>query len=337
MINLKLSNLITTVDAHTAGEPVRVVIGGIPRVIGNNILEKKEYFAKNYDHIRRLLMFEPRGHKDMYGAILTEPTREDCDFGVIFLDSGGYLDMCIHGCIGIVKVLLEIGMIQKKEPVTEVNLDTSAGKVKALAKIKGENIEEITIRNVPSFLAVPDLEIKVPNIGLVKVDIAFGGNFYAIVNSSDLQTSVETGNAHKLVELGLTIRNIVNREVKVQHPLNKSINRVNLVEICDEPKNPEATYRNAVIFGAGQVDRSPCGTGTCAKMATLYGKGQLSVGEEILSESIIGTLFKGKVVSETKVGNFKAIVPEITGKAYITGFHQFVVENGDSLKYGFIL
>lgn len=334
---MKLSNLITAVDAHTAGEPVRVVVGGIPHINGNTILEKKNFFVKNYDHIRRFLMFEPRGHKDMYGAVITEPTRKDCDFGVIFLDTGGYLDMCIHGSIGIVKVLLELGIVQKKEPVTEVNLDTSAGKVKALAKINGECVEEIAIRNVPSFLAIPDFEIDVPNVGLVKVDIAFGGNFYAIVDSSDLNVQVEAKNVHKLVEIGLAIRKIVNHKVKIQHPLNKNINKINLVQICDKPKNPKATYRNAVIFGAGQVDRSPCGTGTCARMATLYSKGQLNLGEEIISESIIGTIFKGKVISETEVGDFKAIIPEITGNAYITGFHQFVTESGDPLKYGFIL
>ncbi len=331
------SRLIISVDAHTAGEPVRVVVGGLPYIPGNTMVEKERYFIDNFDHIRKALMFEPRGHRNMYGAVLTEPTRKDCDFGVIFLDSSGYLDMCVHGSIGMVKVLLETGMVQPKKITTEVKLDTSAGQVKAIANVKNGFIKEITVQNVPSFLSQPDVKIEIPRVGFVTVDVAFGGNFYAIVNADELGVKVEAQNVSKLIKLGLTIRDLVNREVKVEHPRKKHMNKINLVEICDKPKNPEATYRNVVIFGAGQADRSPCGTGTCAKMATLYAKGSLNVGEKITSESIIGTLFKGKIVSETKVGKFKAIIPEITGQAYITGFHQFVIEPEDPLKNGFLI
>jgi proline racemase len=299
--------------------------------------EKKKYFADNFDHIRKLLMFEPRGHKNMCGAVLTEPTRKDCNFGVIFLDSGGYLDMCIHGIIGIVKVLLETGISQKKEKATKICLDTPVGHVTAVASVKNGRVRDIAVFNVPSFLAYSDVKIEVPEVGIINVDIAFGGNFFAIVNASELGIEVQARNMRKLVEIGLTIRDIVNQEIKVIHPRNKYANKVNLVEICGKPKKSKATYRNIVVFGAGQVDRSPCGTGMSAKIATLYTKGLLKVGEQIISESIIGTLFKGKVLSETKVGRFKAVMPEISGSAYITSFNQFVIDPDDPLKAGFLI
>lgn len=334
---MRLSRLVMTVDAHTAGEPVRVVMGSFPYIPGKNIVEKQRYFADKFDHIRTALMFEPRGHKNMFGAVLTEPTRKDCDFGVIFLDSGGYLDMCVHGSIGVVKVLLETGIIQLREPATEVKLDTPAGRVKAVATVKKGIIKEIAVNNVPSFLSHSDVEIKVPGVGVLMVDVAFGGNFFALVDAKELGVNVEVKNVNKLVELGLIIRDTINSEVQVKHPHNKHINKVNLVEICDEPKNPKATYRNVAIFGAGQFDRSPCGTGTCAKIATLYAKGLLKVGDQITSESILGTLFRCKILSKTKVREFKAVMPEVTGQAYITGFHQFVIDQEDPLSDGFFI
>jgi proline racemase len=326
-----------TVDAHTAGEPVRVILGGLPHLRGQNMVEKRNFFVNNFDCIRRALVFEPRGHRDMYAVMLTEPTRKYCDFGLIFLESDGYQDMCIHGTIGVVKVLVETGLVEAREPITEIGLDTTAGYVKGMAKVEEGMVKEVTVRNVPSFMTHCGVEINLPEKGPIKVDIAFGGNFYAIVDASELGVKVETQNASKLIELGLKIRDVVNREFKVEHPLNRHINEVKLVEICDRPKSAEATYRNAVIFGLGQIDRSPCGTGTCAKIATLYCKGSLKAGEQIISESIIGTHFKGKIVSETSVGEFKAVIPEITGQAYITGFHQFLLDPQDPLKEGFLI
>jgi proline racemase len=334
---MKFSRLILTIDVHTAGEPVRVVAGGIPPIHGRTMAEKKKYFIDNFDNVRRVLMFEPRGHKDMYGVVLTEPTREDCDFGLIFLDSSGCHDMCIHGTIGVAKVLVETGLVQPREPITEIGLDTSAGFVKVMAKVEEGAVKEVTVRNVPSFVTHSDFKVNVPEVGFITIDLAFGGNFFAIVDANDLGVKVETQNIGKLVELGVKIREAVNQGIKVEHPLNKHIKDVKLVEICDEPKDPKATYRNAVIFGLGQLDRSPCGTGTSAKIATLYSKGLLKVGEQIISESIIGTHFKGKILSEAKVGKFKAVIPEITGQAYITGFHQFLIDPIDPVKEGFLI
>jgi proline racemase len=336
-VPLTFSHLITTFDAHTAGEPVRVVVAGLPYIRGDSMVEKKKYFIDNMDQTRRLLMLEPRGHSDMCGAVLTEPTMDDCDLGVIFLDSGGYLDMCVHGSIGVAKVAIETGLIKTTEPATLVNLDTPAGTVRAEAVVKGNHVGAITIRNVPSFLCRSDVNIESPEFGSVKVDIAFGGNFYAIVDAKELGTRVESKYADKLVSLGIAIRNTVNEKIKVEHPLEQHINRINLVEICDRPREPNSTYRNTVVFGAGQLDRSPCGTGTCAKMATLHAKGALRIGEQIVSESIIGTLFRGRIVGETRIGGFKAIIPEISGEAYLTGIHQFVMEPGDPLRDGFLV
>ncbi|RZN63157.1 MAG: proline racemase [Thermoproteota archaeon] len=334
---MKLQHIITTIDTHTAGEPTRIIISGVPPLYGKDIVEKRNYFIKNLDNIRRALMLEPRGHKDMFGAILLPSTREDCDFGVIFLDAGGSVDMCIHGTIGVVTALISTGLVQRKEPITEVKLDTCAGPVTATARVEGDVVKEVTVRNVPSFLANSNIEIKIPDVGTVPVDIAFGGNFYAIVKAQDIGIRVEPQYADRISKLGILIRDIVNREIRVEHPINKHINTVKLVRIVDEPKNSGVTSRNAVIFGPGQIDRSPCGTGTCAEIAMRYSKGLLGIGEEIVCESIIGTRFKGKAVAEVMVGNFKAVIPEVTGRAFITGFHHFVIDEEDPLKEGFLL
>ncbi|MEM3665658.1 MAG: proline racemase family protein [Candidatus Bathyarchaeia archaeon] len=334
---MKFSRMVMTVDAHTMGEPVRVVICGVPSLPGKSMAEKQSYFAANLNDVHRALILEPRGHKDMFGAVLTSPTRDDCDFGVIFLDNAGFEDMCIHGTIGVAKVLIETGLVQPHEPVTEIGLDTSAGRVVAKAKVEGGAVKEVTVLNVPSFLAHSHVKIEIPEVGSIPVDVAFGGNFFAIVDAKNLGIKVKLENIDRIVKLGLLIRNLVNEKIKVEHPLSRHINRVNLVEICDEPEDPKATYRNAVVFGAGQVDRSPCGTGTSAKMAALYAKGLLKINEQIISESIIGTHFKGRLVAETKIGDFNAVIPEISGQAYVTGFHQFVVDPEDPVKYGFLL
>jgi len=332
---MKFSHMITTVDTHTGGEPTRVVVSGIPPLLGRNIVEKRDYFIRKFDNIRRALMLEPRGHRDMFGAILIPSTREDCDFGEIFIDCSGSVDMCIHGTIGVVTVLVSTGLIQPKEPITEVKLDTCAGPVTAKAKVEEGSVKEVAVINVPSFLMYSDIEIDIPDVGSVPVDIAFGGNFYALVKAQDIGVKVEPYYAEKLSKLGVLIRDLVNRKIRVEHPLNKHINRVNLVRIIDEPKSSKAVSRNAVVFGSGEIDRSPCGTGTCAEIATRYSKGLIGIGEEMIFESIIGTHFRGRAVAETMVGNFKAVIPEVTGRAFITGLHHFIIDDEDPLKEGF--
>ncbi|MBZ2174983.1 proline racemase [Schnuerera sp. xch1] len=334
---MKFSQSIHAIDSHTMGEATRIVVGGIPNIPGKTMPEKKEYLEKNLDYVRTAIMHEPRGHNDMFGSIITQPTNDEADIGIIFMDGGGYLNMCGHGSIGASTVAVETGMVPMVEPVTELTLEAPAGLIKAKATIENEKVKELTIVNVPAFLYKQDVKIEVPEIGEITLDISFGGSFFAIVHAKQLGLKIEPNNANKLKEIGLEIRDIVNKKIEIQHPTLDHIKTVDLVEIYDEPTHPDATLKNVVIFGEGQVDRSPCGTGTSAKMATLHAKGQLEEGEPFIYESILGTLFRGRIVGTTKVGDFDAVIPEITGSAYITGFNHFVIDEDDPVKYGFSL
>ena len=328
---------IHTIDSHTMGEPTRIVTGGIPVIAGKTMAEKKAYLEQHLDHIRTAIMHEPRGHADMFGSIITQPTNEEADLGIIFMDAGGYLNMCGHGSIGACTVAVETGMVKVTEPFTHITLEAPAGLVKGRVKVENGKALESTITNVPSFLYKRDLEIDVPEIGNLTIDISFGGSFFILVKSSELGIDICPQNTQKLSEIGMKIRDYVNENIEIQHPTLAHINSADLVEIYGPAKSPEATMQNVVVFGDGQVDRSPCGTGTSAKVATLYAKGQLKLNEEFVYESITGTMFKAKAISETKVGDFAAVIPEITGSAYITGFNHFVIDPSDPLKYGFTL
>jgi proline racemase len=319
------------------GEPTRIIVGGVPKIPGKTMAEKKEYLQKEMDNVRTAIMLEPRGHNDMFGSILTSPVNEEADFGIIFMDGGGYLNMCGHGSIGAVTVSIETGMVEAVEPITHVKMDTPAGLVSAEAKVKNGKVKEVSIVNVPAFLYKENVSVEVPEIGEVKFDISFGGSFFAIVNAKQLGLKIEPKNTNKLTEIALQLRDIINENIEIQHPTLSHIKTVDLIEIYDEPTHPEANYKNVVIFGQGQVDRSPCGTGTSAKLATLYSKGELKEGEVFVYESILGTLFKGRIVGTGKVGDFTTITPEITGAAFITGFNHFVIDEDDPVKYGFLL
>lgn len=245
--------------------------------------------------------------------------------------------MCGHGTIGAITVAIETGMIDMVEPITHVRMESPAGIIEADAKIVNGKVKEVSFKNVPAFLYKKDCEIEMAPYGKIKFDISFGGSFFAIVHANQFGVKVDPKNTQLLNNIGMEMREIVNREISVQHPTLAHINKIDLVEIYDEPTHPQATYKNVVIFGQGQVDRSPCGTGTSAKLATLYAKGQIKEGEDFVYESILGTLFKGKIVAFDKVGEFQAVIPEITASAYITGFNHFVIDDEDPVKYGFIL
>lgn len=332
-----IKRLVYTIESHTMGEPTRIVTGGLPNIPGSTMADKKMYLENKLDDVRTALMHEPRGHKDMFGAIITAPVDPKADLGVIFMDSGGYLNMCGHGSVGVVTVAIQTGMVPVIEPKTTVILDTPAGLIKAKAKIKQGQVRSVTIQNVPSFLYKKDYELHIPEIGKITVDIAFGGSFFAIVSAKKLNTKVDLSNIEMLTKIGVTIRDVINRQIKIQHPIKKHIRTVDLVEIYDEATHPQADLKNVVIFGDGQVDRSPCGTGTSAKMAALYARDQLKLHQDFIYESIIGTIFKGRLVEETKVDSFDAVVPEITAKAFITGICQFLIDSEDPLKDGFLL
>lgn len=334
---MKISRALQAIDSHTMGEPTRIVTGGIPKIPGKTMAEKKEYLQEKMDHLRTAIMHEPRGHNDMFGSIITAPVKEEADFGIIFMDGGGYLNMCGHGTIGAVTASIETGMVEAIEPITEVTLDTPAGLVRAKAKVENGKVKEVSFVNVAAFHYKKDVEIEVPDLGKITFDISFGGSFFAIVDAKQIGLKVKPENASKLSEMGLKIRDIINETIEMQHPELAHIKTVDLVEIYDEPTHPEANYKNVVIFGQGQVDRSPCGTGTCAKLATLHSKGELKENEYFVYESILGTLFKGRILETTKVGEYDAVIPEITGSAYITGFNNFVIDPEDPVKYGFAL
>ncbi|HBG0307011.1 TPA: proline racemase [Clostridioides difficile] len=334
---MKFSRSIQAIDSHTAGEATRIVVGGIPNIKGNSMPEKKEYLEENLDYLRTAIMLEPRGHNDMFGSVMTQPCCPDADFGIIFMDGGGYLNMCGHGTIGAMTAAIETGVVPAVEPVTHVVMEAPAGIIRGDVTVVDGKAKEVSFLNVPAFLYKEGVEVDLPGVGTVKFDISFGGSFFAIIHASQLGLKIEPQNAGKLTELAMKLRDIINEKIEIKHPTLAHIKTVDLVEIYDEPTHPEATYKNVVIFGQGQVDRSPCGTGTSAKLATLHAKGELKVGEKFVYESILGTLFKGEIVEETKVADFNAVVPKITGSAYITGFNHFVIDEEDPLKHGFIL
>jgi proline racemase len=333
----EFTHLISAIDTHTAGEPTRIVLGGLPPIPGTTMFEKKGYMIEHLDHIRTLLVQEPRGHKDMFGAIITPPVTSRAQYGILFMDNSGYIDMCGHGTIGITTALIEIGMIAPVKPETVVAFDTPAGLVEGRARVEGNHVVEVSVANVCSFLYAKDVELDLPDVGRIAVDVSFGGNFFAIIPAKTLGVPIHTENISKLIQLGMMVKKAANDKLRVQHPTEKHITTVELTEIYDKPNPSKPFSKNVVIFGDGQVDRSPCGTGTCAAMATLHRRGELPLGVEFTNESIIGTQFKGKLVKETSIGDFIGVDPIITGNAYITGIQQFVVDPRDPLKHGFVL
>lgn len=334
---MKLIKSVHTIDSHTAGESTRVVVGGIPKIAGKSMPAKKAWLEEHMDYLRTALMLEPRGHNDMFGAILTEPTLEDADYGIIFMDGGGYLNMCGHGTIGAMTVAVETGIVEVTEPITKVVQEAPAGIIRGEVLVENSKAKTVSFQNVPSFLYKRDQELELPGYGKINFDISFGGSFFAIVKAEQVGLSIIPQNAEKLKELGIILRELINKEIPVQHPELPHIHTVDLVEWWSETETKEATLKNCVVFGQGQVDRSPCGTGTSAKMATLFAKGELKIGESFYYESILGTIFEGKILGTTNVGEYEAVIPQISGSAYITAFNHFVIEEEDPLKYGFVL
>ncbi len=333
---MEISRMITTVDSHTAGEPTRIVTSGVPHIPGETMIAKRIWLQENLDHLRKTLMWEPRGHRDMFGAILTSPASVDADVGVIFMDNGGYLDMCGHGSIGAVTVLVDTGMIpippQDNNAILNLVLDTPAGKVNARIQTENSKVKAVTIQNVPAFVYKKVL-LDLSGIGKITVHICYGGNFFAMVKACDLAIALLPGNIKQLQQRGMEIRDKINREHTITHPGTGKKTQVDLVEIYEDGLEP----KNVVIFGAGQIDRSPCGTGTCAKMALLHDKGLLNLNQLYVHKSIFGTSFTGRLIQETTVGGIPAVVPEIEGRAFITGIHQFVIDKEDPVGNGFSL
>jgi len=328
---------ITVIDAHTAGEPLRIITGGFPSIKGRDILEKRRFTRENHDYLRKILMWEPRGHSDMYGCIITPPITADADFGVLFTHNEGYSTMCGHGIIAVTKVALETGLINKNESKKEIKIDTPAGLIKVYVRSPDSKIEGIYFHNVPSFVYALDKIIEIEEIGKLKYDIAFGGAFYAFVNARDVGLKCTSDYLQSLKDTGMKIKNAVMEEVSLIHPFESDLNFLYGTIFLDQAISKNAHSRNVCIFAEGEVDRSPTGTGVSARMALHYSKGEIKIGESMVIESILGTTFRGSVVKETKFGPYSAIIPEVEGTAFITGKSEFLIDPDDPLKYGFIL
>lgn len=334
---MKTKQQIIAIDSHTMGEPTRIITGGIPKISGKTMADKKSYLENNLDYIRTLAMHEPRGHADMFGSIIVNPTLDEAYLGIIFMDGGGYLNMCGHGTIGAMTTAVEMGMVEVTEPYTHITLESPAGLIKGKVRVKDGKALDVTFKNVPAFLDKEDVEICIEGLGKVKLDIAFGGSFFSIVEINQFGVEISPENTDIITEMGIKILKAVNEQIEVKHPYLSHIKSVDLVEFYGPAKSEDATLQNVVVFGKGQVDRSPCGTGTCAKMATLFKKGQLIKGEEFIYESIIQTKFKGKIIDTIDKNGQKFIIPEITASAYLTGINHLLVDPTDPLKYGFSL
>jgi 4-hydroxyproline epimerase len=324
------------IDGHTCGNPVRLVAGGGPRLQGSTMMERRAHFLAEYDWIRTGLMFEPRGHDMMSGSILYPPTRDDCDIAILFIETSGCLPMCGHGTIGTVTFAIEHGLVQPKTPGT-LRLDTPAGLVVAEYKQVGEHVEEVRITNVPSFLYAEDLTVECPVLGEISVDVAYGGNFYAIVDPQKNFRDMADHSAGELVAWSPVVRQRLNEKYTFAHPENPGINRLSHMLWTGAPTHPQAHARNAVFYGDKAIDRSPCGTGTSARMAQLYAKGKLKTGDDFVHESIISSLFKGKVEKEVTVSGKPAIIPSIGGWASITGLNTIFIDERDPFAHGFVV
>jgi 4-hydroxyproline epimerase len=322
------------IDAHTCGNPVRLVAGGGPILIGNSMSEKRLHFLREFDWIRKGLMFEPRGHDMMSGSILYPPTNPENDMAVLFIETSGCLPMCGHGTIGTVTIAIEEGLIVPK--ITgKLRLETPAGLVKIDYKQQGNKVTSVKLTNVPSYLAAENLEVECPDLGLLKFDVAYGGNFYAIIDLQENFAGLENYSADKLISWSREMRSRINAEHKFVHPSDSSISGLSHILWTGKVIDPKSTARNAVFYGDKAIDRSPCGTGTSARMAQWHAKGLLKKGDEFIHESIIGSVFIGRIEEETTLQDKKAIVPSIEGWAKVTGYNTIFLDDEDPYKEGF--
>jgi 4-hydroxyproline epimerase len=324
------------IDGHTCGNPVRLVAGGAPSLKGDSMVERREHFLADYDWIRTGLMFEPRGHDIMSGVILYPSTRDDCDIAFLFIETSGCLPMCGHGTIGAVTFALERGLVTPKTEGT-LNIDAPAGKVVATYTRNGPFVESVRIVNVPSFLHASGYTAEVPGLGELTVDIAYGGNFYAIVDPQPLFSDVADVTPSDIIRWSPLLREALNAKYEFVHPENPAINGLRHALWAGAPQNPRAHARNAVFYGDKAIDRSPCGTGTSARMAQWAAQGKLKAGDEFIHESIIGTMFDGRVEAETTVAGRPAIIPSIQGWARMTGYNTIFIDDRDPLAHGFSL
>jgi proline racemase len=333
---MRSTRLLTAVDSHTEGMPTRVVTGGVGTIPGATMAERRLHFMAHMDDLRLLLMREPRGHSAMSGAILQPSTRPDADYGVLYIEVSGCLPMCGHGTIGVATVLVETGMVEVVEPVTTVRLDTPAGLVVVDVAVCDGKAEHVTLTNVPSFSYALDSTVKVPGFGEVTYDMAYGGNFYAVLPLEQLGLPFERAAGSSILAAGLAVMDAINEQARPVHPEQSDIDGCHHVQLT-APGGDGADARHAMVISPGWFDRSPCGTGTSARMAQMHARGELALEKDFVNESFIGTRFTGRLVSETTVGGLPAVVPTIRGRAWVTGTAQYMLDPTDPFPAGFSL
>lgn len=334
---MRTQRIVSVIDTHTQGTPERIVTGGVPPIPGDTMAEKLAHVRRELDDLRSLVVNEPRGHRNMCASFLTKPITKSADFGVLFLEPGGYANMCGHGVIAICTALVETGMVSVQEPTTEIRLDTVAGLVTARVRVQDGEALSVKLENVTSFVLAADVPVRVKGFGDLRLDVAYGGNFYAILPADLVGLSIEPRNADNLILAGIQVWKAVNEQLQAVHPTNPAIRGISYVQFSGPAKSPEAHAMNVVTSPPWNMDRSPCGTGTSARMAILHSKGELNTGEVFVHESILGGLFRGTILREEDVGRYKGIATAIEGSATITGFGQFLLDPRDPFPRGFVL
>lgn len=329
--------IITTLDMHTEGEPLRIVTSGIPDIPGRSVLEKRRYFMEHLDHLRRLLILEPRGHADMYGAVIVEPSSGEAHFGVIFMHNEGYSTGCGHAVIALAKAAVLTRAVEPAEPETEVRIETPSGLVRAFVEVRGGEVGRVRFRNVPSFVYALDEEVQVEGLGRVRYDIAFGGAFYAFVDAEELGIECTPEGYRRVIDAGMRIKRAIVRSREVRHPFEEDLSFLyGTIFVCP-PEDEGSHSRHVTVFADGEVDRCPTGTGVSARLPLLLARGEVRPGEELTFESIINTKFTGRIVDVVKYGPYDAVIPEVGGDAHVIARNAFILDPKDDLKQGFLL
>jgi proline racemase len=333
---MRIRRLFSAIDAHAGGQPLRLITSGVPPLHGASLLAMREDLATNHDAIRRLLLHEPRGHADMYGAVLTAPPSPNADYGVIFLTNEGYSTMCGHGIIALTTILIETGMFPSEGPETRITFDTPVGPVQARATVNQDRVLAVRFRNVPAFRLAHRLPIEVGDCS-IEVDVAFGGAWYAVVTDHALGLKLGASSAQELADVGMRVKHAVSNALDVVHPAEPHLAGLYGTIITGAASSSDLNLRNATIYADGAIDRSPCGTGTSALIACLAADGNLGVGEPLLNESLTGAVFSGRIVVGTAVGDLPAVITEISGNGAVTGMHQFILDHDDAVQDGFLV
>lgn len=328
---------IETVEVYTSGEPFRIVISGLPEAQGETIAERRTWFHQNADDFRKALIFEPRGHADMYGGYLTQAVTPGADLGIIFIHNNGYSDLCGHGIIALATAAVELGWVERKSPETRVGIDTPSGLIEAFVHWDGEHANGVRFINAPSFIFLRDVTICTPTFGEVFGDIVYGGVFYFYVCGKSHGLQIRESSIEALKQFGAEVAYAANKKFRVAHPESAEDNIIYGTVIDGDPRSTHSSQANCCIFADREVDRSPTGTGTAGRVAQLYLRGELKKDEILINESIIGSIFRGRVMKDTTVGNFPAVIPEVSGDAYIYGFCKWIIDPRDPLKNGFLI